>query len=138
MRRPPDTVADAMNETNLMHSIMLADHGCRLFRNNVGQGWTGSKIIRNTNGTITILDPRPLNAGLCKGSSDLVGFRTTEITADMVGKKIAIFTAIEVKTKTGKPSTDQLRFVNRVKELGGIAGIARSVDDVLAITNPVI
>lgn len=41
----------------------------RLFRNNTGQGWTGSHIIR-TPGSITIYDPRPLSAGLVKGSSD--------------------------------------------------------------------
>jgi hypothetical protein len=59
------------------------------------------------------------------------------ITPDMVGRTVAIFTAIEVKTPTGKPTPEQLHFVNRVKDLGGIAGIARSVDDVLAITTPI-
>jgi len=137
-RRLTATLAGAMNETNLMNSIMLAPHGCRLFRNNVGTGWTGSKVIRNPNGSVTILDARPLHAGLCKGSSDLVGFRPTIITPEMVGTNRAVFTAIEVKTPTGKPTPEQLHFVNRVKELGGIAGIARSVEDVLAITNPML
>lgn len=123
-RRRPDTVADAMNETNLMNAILLADHGCRLFRNNTG-------AIKDETG-------RLVRFGLCKGSSDLIGFKTVTITPEMVGKQVAIFTAIEVKTPTGKPTPEQLHFVNRVKELGGIAGIARSVDDVLAITNPIL
>lgn len=123
MRRLPDTLADAMSETNLMNSILIADHGCRLFRNNTG--------------AIKDADGRLVRFGLCKGSSDLIGFRPTVITPDMVGKTVAVFTAIEVKTPTGKPTPEQLHFINRVKELGGIAGIARSVEDALAITNPI-
>ena len=113
-----------MNETNLMHSIMLADHGCRLFRNQTG-------ALKDQTG-------RLVRFGLCKGSSDLIGFKSITITPEMVGKKIAAFVAIEVKTASGKPTPEQLNFVNRVKELGGIAGIARSVEDVLAITRPIL
>lgn len=113
-----------MNETNLMNSIMLAPHGCRLFRNNCG-------AYKDASG-------RLVRYGLVKGSSDLIGLKSITITPDMVGRKLAVFTAIEVKTPTGKPTPEQLHFVNRVKELGGIAGIARSVEDVLAITNPML
>jgi hypothetical protein len=125
-----------MNETNLMHSIMLANHGCRLFRNNVGTAWTGSPLIKQPDGSVTLRNARPLHAGLCKGSSDLIGFKPVTITPEMVGRTVAVFTAIEVKTPKGKPTPEQLHFLKRVKELGGIAGIARSVDDVLAITDP--
>ena len=113
-----------MTETNLMHSIMLADHGCRLFRNNTG-------AIKDANG-------RLVRFGLCKGSSDLIGMKSVTITPEMVGQKVAIFTAIEVKTASGKATPEQLNFVSRVKALGGIAGIARSVEDVLAITRPLL
>lgn len=112
-----------MNETNLMNTIMLADHGCRLFRNNTG--------------AIKDADGRLVRFGLCRGSSDLIGFKPVTITPDMVGKTVAVFTAIEVKTPTGKATPEQIHFIERVKQLGGIAGIARSVDDVLAITNPI-
>jgi hypothetical protein len=124
MRRLPDTLADAMSETNLMNSILIADHGCRLFRNNTG-------AIKDAEG-------RLVRFGLCKGSSDLIGFRPTVITPDMVGQTVAVFTAIEVKTPTGKPTPEQLHFINRVKQHGGIAGIARSVEDALAITKPIL
>ena len=106
-----------------MNSILIADHGCRLFRNNTG-------AIKDAEG-------RLVRFGLCKGSSDLIGFRPTVITPEMVGKTVAVFTAIEVKTPTGKPTPEQVHFIKRVKELGGIAGIARSVEDALAITNPI-
>ena len=41
------------------------------------------------------------------------------------------FLAIEVKTKTGKVSPDQVKFLNRVNESGGLGFVARSVDDVI-------
>ncbi len=110
-----------MNETNLMNSILIANHGCRLFRNNTG-------AIKDDEG-------RLVRFGLCKGSSDLIGFKPVTITPDMVGRTVAIFTAIEVKTPTGKPTPEQLHFIDRVKQLGGIAGVARSVEDALSITN---
>lgn len=37
---------------------------------------------------------------------------------------------IEVKSKTGRVSPDQQRFLDQVKELGGVAIVARSVEDV--------
>lgn len=38
---------------------------------------------------------------------------------------------IEVKTKTGKVSDDQIEFIRRINEAGGLAFIARSIDDVI-------
>ncbi|MEX2053934.1 MAG: VRR-NUC domain-containing protein [Candidatus Colwellbacteria bacterium] len=40
------------------------------------------------------------------------------------------FTAIEVKKRGGKPSTEQLEFIERVKANGGTAFVAYSFDDV--------
>lgn len=40
---------------------------------------------------------------------------------------------IEIKTATGAPSGEQLRFIDCMQELGHKAGIARSVDDALKI-----
>jgi hypothetical protein len=105
-----------------------------MFRNNVGMAWTG-RVVRNTNGSITIHDPRPLDAGLCKGSSDLIGWTPVTVTPDMVGQRLAVFTAIEVKGPKGKTSPEQTNFIDRVKIDGGIAGVARSADDATQITN---
>ena len=41
------------------------------------------------------------------------------------------FLAIEVKTKTGKVSLDQAKFLKLVNESGGLGFVARSVDDVI-------
>lgn len=38
---------------------------------------------------------------------------------------------IEVKTAKGKPSKQQINFIERMKELGHRAGIARSVEEAL-------
>lgn len=125
-----------MKETNLMRAIMLAcSHAStRLFRQNVGTGWAGKRLRVQPgqahwvkHGDVIIENARPLRAGLCEGSSDLIGWQQVTITPDMVGQQVAIFAAVEVKTKTGRASKSQHNFVSRVKEAGGIAGIVRSV-----------
>jgi hypothetical protein len=120
-----------MNETNTTRLIMLEVSkvtNTTIFRNNVGMCWTGNHN-RLKDGSLLIREPRPLHAGLCKGSSDLIGWTTREITPDMVGKKIAIFTALEVKSDRGRATAEQLNFIQRLRECGGIAGIARSPEE---------
>ena len=71
--------------------------------------------------------------GLCKGSADLIGWRTITITPDMVGQQVAVFTSIEVKTPTGRVRPEQQQWLKAVQAAGGVAGIARSVEDAQAI-----
>jgi hypothetical protein len=52
----------------------------------------------------------------------------------MVGKTIGVFVALEVKTPKGKPTDEQINFIQRVCDLGGFAGVARSVEEALEIT----
>lgn len=123
-----------MKETTVMQSIMLAlsKAGATIFRNNVAQAWVG-KIINQTPTTITLLNPRPLHAGLVKGSSDIIGWKTIEITPDMVGKKVAVFTAVEVKADKGRTSPEQINFIDNLMAAGGYAGVAKSADEALKI-----
>lgn len=102
--------------------------GAKLFRNNTGTAWAG-EVIGKTKNTITLKDPRPLHAGLCKGSSDLIGWLPVLITPDMIGQTVAVFSAIEAKTKTGRVSQDQINFIANVSQAGGRAGVARSKED---------
>jgi hypothetical protein len=96
-----------------------------LFRMNVGQAWTGSRIIHDKQArTLTIFEPRPFNTGLLPGFSDLFGV--------LPGGK-AVF--IEVKTEKGKPTEAQENFLNTVSMRGALSGVARSFDDVLKIIN---
>lgn len=121
-----------MTETPLLREIMLrlcqAFPFVRVFRNNTGMGWTGQSA-RTPNGSMIISNPRPLHAGLTKGSSDLIGWTTVEITPDMVGRKLAVFTAIEVKTAKGRTSDEQANFIQVVQGAGGIAFVTKSPDD---------
>jgi hypothetical protein len=116
-------------EKNIQNDIRLnVTDNVRTFRNNVGIGWTGD-AQRTKAGDTIIKDARPLHAGLCKGSSDLIGWVTVEITPDMVGKKIAVFLALEVKATKGRPTKEQRSFIHTVVNSGGIAGIVRSSED---------
>lgn len=124
-----------MNGTNLQKAIMLrvSKMGARIFRNNVGKSWVGkAETFRRATqvhvepGDVVIRNARRLHSGLCKGSSDLIGWTPTEITLDMVGKTVAIFTAMEVKAGADRPTTEQKAFVSQVQSHGGIAGIVRA------------
>lgn len=128
-----------MQETNIVRKIMLAigiNPNIRIFRNNTGSAWIGASVkftkrqsVNVEAGDVLIKNARFFNAGLCVGSSDLIGIKSTEITPDMVGQKIAIFTAIEVKQPNGRTSKEQINFINMVNSLGGIAFIAHSDDE---------
>lgn len=99
-----------MKEMDILRLIMieLSARGCTVWRNNVG-------TLKNSAGI-------PIKFGLCVGSSDLIG-----ITQD--GR----FLAVEVKTEKGRIRPEQIRFIDHIKSKGGLAGIARSVEDAVKI-----
>lgn len=122
-----------MSETTLVREIMLAvsNEGHRVFRNNTGMGWAGksTQLPQHANtGTVTIPNARPLHAGLCVGSSDIIGWTKT-------GR----FLAIEVKKPRrigGKRETDeQSNFLHAVRQSGGIGLVARSPQEAIAQIN---
>lgn len=102
-------------------------HGCILMRNNSGamKDETG-RLVRYGLGNVS---PKQNIK-----SSDLIGITTVVVTQDMVGKRIGIFTAIEVKSEEWKPSGKDKReqaqrnFIDWVIKCGGIAGFANSLD----------
>lgn len=110
-------------ETTLQQQIRLAVGtrlDARLFRNQVG----------------SLPDPRTgrlVTFGLARGSADLIGWRSVLITPEMVGRRLAVFTSIEVKTATGKLRPEQQAWLGVVRGAGGLAGVARSVEDALQI-----
>jgi hypothetical protein len=126
-----------MGEMVVLRQIMAAcgRGATRLFRQNVGKGWVGKSIpirgrctIQAEPGDVLVKAARPLIAGLCNGSSDLIGYRTVEVTPDMVGQRIAVFVALEVKDK-GRLTQEQATFLRVVSEAGGIAAEVRSPED---------
>lgn len=95
------------------------------------------KLWRNNSGAIRVGN-RFIKYGVASpGGSDLIGFKSVIVTQEMVGSKVAIFTAIECKnSKGGRLSPEQERFINLVKDSGGIAEVISNVDEVLQIKNP--
>lgn len=92
-----------------------------------------TRLFRNNTGTLRDQNGRPVQFGLCKGSADLIGWKTVTITEDMIGQRIAVFTSVEVKTATGRLRPEQQQWLDAVQAAGGIAGVARSVSDAEAL-----
>jgi len=108
----------ANQETDLQQRIRLALGllpDVRLWRNNSGK----------------LPDPRTgrwVQFGVASpGGSDLIGYRSIEVTPDMVGQRVAIFTALEIKTTTGRATPAQRHFIEHIRKAGGIGAIVRSV-----------
>ena len=94
----------------------------------------GSMMLRNNCGVLKNPAGIPIKFGVGNpGGSDLIGITPVIITDDMLGRTIGVFTAVEVKTPTGKPTPEQTRFLEAVRARGGIAGIARSPAEALAL-----
>ena len=90
----------------------------------------GIKVFRNSVGQCKTEDGRHVRYGLLVGSGDLIGWRSVLITHDMVGQRIAQFVSVEVKTPKGAVRPEQQVWADNVRKAGGIAVIARSVEDV--------
>ena len=106
-------------ETDVQNLIVLSVQrlGTTMFRNNVG---AAEMINKNTGKKYVV------KFGLCEGSSDLIGITPIKITQGMVGKKIGVFTAIEVKKDVNKKydkhrMETQKRFIDFVNGKGGFA-----------------
>lgn len=104
-------------------------HGCMLMRNNSGalKDDTG-RVVRYGLGNVS----KQYNDKI--KSADLIGFTCRVIQPDDVGKTFAIFTAVECKRLDWRPSaTDaresaQLAFINWIRNHGGYAGFANSIE----------
>lgn len=115
----------ANQETAVQNKILAALSGfATLFRNNVGAYKTESGAW--------------VRYGVCNpGGSDVLGWVSKVITKDMVGQRVAIFVAIEVKAPGGHTDPKRLaaqeHFVQVVADAGGLAGFARSTEDAMDI-----
>lgn len=106
-----------------------SEPGVVLYRNQSGQAVYTNKA---TGRTYTV------PYGLAPGGSDLIGWRSVEITPEMVGQRVAVFVAIEVKAPVNEKKANkkekqrqeqQKMFVALVERSGGLAGVARSEAD---------
>ncbi len=102
-------------ESKILSEIRLGiPSSTRLFRQTVGKFWTQQGA--------------PVYVGM-KGTPDLVGYTMVKITPAMVGRTVAVYTCLEVKNERGIVAEHQRMFLDAIKKAGGIAGVARSVED---------
>lgn len=119
-----------MNEHSIQNAIRLelSKLGYYTERINVGSGYLIPKplmdeIKRHAPALKSKLDKIPyFNTGAVKGRSDLSAIKDGRISF------------IEVKTETGKPTPEQLNFLEQMQTRYGCrAGIARSPEDAVKI-----
>lgn len=119
-----------MNAETALQNTILAEIGAsathRLWRNATGLYHSGHVVGRGPGllhleqGDVVLRGGHPVHAGLCPGSSDLVGLLGPD------GR----FLGLEVKTATGRAKKHQRAWLQVVRDLGGIAGVVKSVEDV--------
>lgn len=106
-----------MPESDIITDIRVAATrlGARLFRNNVGVAYRRDGV--------------PIRFGLQPGSHDLIGWTPVTIKAEHVGRTLAVFTGVEVKTPHTSTEKHQSKFHEAVAHAGGISIVARSERD---------
>jgi hypothetical protein len=106
---------------NILNAI--ASTGVKLFRVQSGQWWActhpGGQLYRMK--------------GATAGTSDFCGWRKVRITQDMVGRDMAQFVGLEMKTATGNERESQERFRTVLTNDGGVCGVCRTPDDALKL-----
>ncbi len=102
---------------------ILAEHGARpdlrLWNNPTAYAHVGT-VVGRKGGNVVLRRAHPVRMGLVvKGASDLIGITNT-------GR----FISIEVKAGKDTLKPHQRKWLDLIKKMGGIAGVARSVQDV--------
>ena len=129
-----------MSETALMREMQIdaSQLGARLFRQNSGMGWIGkaekfnrAKTITVHPGDVVIRKARAFHAGF-EGLSDLGGWSQLLIGPEHLGQTLAVYLQTEVK-KDAPITEAQMRWIAAVNKAGGIAGVVRSHDDLVAL-----
>ena len=109
-----------MSEKTIQSEILLTlgtRSDLKIWRNNTGLAWSGSKCTRLPNGDMLIKNPRPIKFG-SPGSADIIGLKSD-----------GTFVAIEVKTPRGRQSEIQKNWGNMILEMGGLYIVCRSASE---------
>ena len=109
------------SERDIQSAILLAlSRGpTRLLRINAGVAWQGT-VIERTQHRLVLARPYAIKLA-APGVSDLIGWTQGR------------FVAIEVKAGRRQPTDEQAAFLDLVRRSGGLAGVARSVEEARAI-----
>lgn len=95
------------NELRNLVLLHLSRIGHLPWAHNTGTGWTGDKMIRQPDGNMLIINPRPFRAGL-KGSSDIIACSS-----------VGAFVGCEIKVGRDKMRDDQKDFEKAVNARNG-------------------
>ena len=101
-------------QTKILLELSRGD--TRLFRINAGTAWQGI-VIEHTRDRLVLAHPRAVRLA-APGVSDLIGWAS--------GGR---FAAVEVKASRGRVTDEQAAFIDLVRRSGGLAGVARSVEE---------
>ena len=84
-------------------------------------------MFRNHTGALRDNRNRFVRFGLAPGSADLIGIRHSD------GR----FLSIEIKLPGEKPRADQINWLRRIEDWGGLATVVTSVEEAVAFCNQV-
>jgi hypothetical protein len=128
---------EGVRQRRIMLAVSAA--GARIFRNNNAMGWVGRAVqIKHPQrvvvgpGDVVIYAARPLHAGICPGSGDLIGWTPLLVGAEHVGAKIPVFTNLEVKVPGGRAQENQKVFDSIVRAAGGVSAFVHTDEEALA------
>lgn len=105
-----------------------------LARVRVALSAAGAVMFRNNSGRLKTQDGRAVTFGVGPangGGSDLIGYLSVMVTPEMVGTRVAIFVAAEIKAPRGRATEAQQHFLDTVERAGGIAMLVRGEADAL-------
>lgn len=110
-----------MRESNIQNSIRVAlsPYGT-VFRTNSGEFWQGQTVYSKEFHQPVLINLRRVD-GLPKGFSDLLF---------VAPGKVAF---IETKNEIGRLRSEQQNFLDRMRSMGHVAGVARSVDEAVGL-----
>ena len=89
--------------------------------------------FRNHCGALRDSRGKMVTFGLSPGSPDLVGWKSVVVTPEMIGQRLAVFVGVEVKMPGEKPRDDQAHWLGQLGQAGGVAGVATSVAEAVAL-----
>ena len=124
-------------ESNIFKAcqIRASALGARIWRQNSGISWAGKATRVEKNGQYTlkigdviIRNGYALRSGF-PGISDGGGYCLVTVTPDMVGQSLPVVLQVETKAD-GAVTDEQRKFIKHIRDVGGMAGIARCADDV--------
>jgi hypothetical protein len=135
-----------MRESGVLRHVWAAVAATTvLFRVNTGRAYVSgsSPASRRKDGSVLVPDARHVALGFSRpdgspvvGTADLNGWTTVVVTPEMIGRRHAIFTAIETKeTGGGERRAAQVNYLDQVNKAGGIAGFVSSPEEAVYLVS---